>query len=49
MNKVKKELKGKSAKKLTDWSHKFKGWIETKDGKRIDWSYANEFDLYKNW
>ncbi len=49
MNKVLSKLRGKNAKKLTDWSHKFKGWIETKNGELIDYSYAKDFDLSKNW
>ncbi len=49
MNEVLTKLKGKSAKKLTDWSHKFKGYIETKNGEIIDYKYASDFDLYKNW
>lgn len=49
MNKVLLQLKGKKAKKLTDWSHKFNGWIETKDGELIDYSYAKDFELTKNW
>lgn len=49
MDKVKKQLKGKTANKLTSWSHKFKGWIETNDGEKIDLSYAKYFELTKNW
>lgn len=49
MDKVLLKLKGKNAKKLTDWSHKFKGWIETKDGELISYSYAKDFELQKNW
>lgn len=49
MKKVLFELKGKSAKKLTEWSHKFKGWIETKNGEIIDYKYAKDFDIKKNW
>lgn len=49
MKKVLFELKGKSAKKLTEWSHKFKGWIETKNGEIIDYKYAKDFDIEKNW
>lgn len=49
MDKVLTKLKGKSAKNLTDWSHKFKGYIDTKDGQIIDYKYASDFDLDKNW
>ena len=49
MDNVLSKLKGKNAKKLTDWSHKFKGWIETNDGELISYSYAKDFDLQKNW
>lgn len=49
MNKVLLKLKGKEAKKLTDWSHKFKGWIDTKNGEIIDYKYAKYFELEKNW
>lgn len=49
MDKVLSQLKGKEAKKLTDWSHLFSGWIETKDGELIDYSYAKDFELTKNW
>ena len=33
-----------SAKDLSDWSHKFIGWMKTKDGEIIDFKYAKEFD-----
>lgn len=49
MDKVLVQLKGKEAKKLTDWSHKFKGWIDTKNGEIIDYEYAKDFELEKNW
>lgn len=49
MDKVLIQLKGKEAKKLTDWSHKFKGWIDTKNGEIIDYKYAKFFELEKNW
>lgn len=49
MKKVLFELKGKSSKKLTEWSHKFKGWIDTKNGEIIDYKYAKDFDIEKNW
>ncbi|MBE6155937.1 MAG: DUF4065 domain-containing protein [Firmicutes bacterium] len=49
MNKVLHQLRGKEAKSLTDWSHKFKGWLDTKKGEIIDYKYAKYFDLEKNW
>jgi len=49
MNVVLKKLKNKSATCLTNWSHKFKGWVETKSGQQIDYSYAKNFDLNSNW
>lgn len=49
IDKVLKQLKGKKAKQLTDWSHLFKGWKETKDGELIDYAYAKDFELTKNW
>lgn len=49
MDKVLVQLKGKEAKKLTDWSHKFKGWIDTQNGEIIDYKYAKYFELEKNW
>ena len=42
---VKNKLKGKSAKELTEWSHRFKGWIDTKQGKIIDFKFSKYFDL----
>ncbi|HIT11512.1 MAG TPA: DUF4065 domain-containing protein [Candidatus Pelethosoma merdigallinarum] len=49
MDKVLSQLENKSASQLTEWSHKFKGWIETKDGEIIDYSYAKDFELKNNW
>ncbi len=49
MDKVLDKLKGKNATILTNWSHKFKGWIETNDGELISYSYAKDFDLQNNW
>ncbi len=49
MNKVLSQLKGKEAKKLTNWSHNFKGWTDTKNGELIDYKYAKYFELDKNW
>lgn len=45
VNRVKNALKGKTAKELTSWSHKFKGWLETKNGKIIEYKYSKYFDL----
>ena len=49
MDKVLLKLKGKSSKELSDWSHKFKGWIDTKDGEYISYSYSKDFELNENW
>ena len=49
MNKVIKKLKDKTSNELTNWSHNFKGWINTKPGKIISYSYAKDFDLIKGW
>lgn len=49
MDNVISKLKNKSAKELTDWSHLFKGWINTTDGEIIDFTYAKSFELLKNW
>jgi len=49
MNKVKKQLKEKNSKELSDWSHHFKGWINTKNGENISFKYAENFELYENW
>lgn len=45
LDKIIDEFKGMSAKDLSDWSHKFKGWTETKDGEIIDFKYARELDI----
>ena len=45
LEKIKEKLKGKTAAELTDWSHKFKGWIETKNGEMIDFKYSKYFKL----
>lgn len=46
MEKVKNKLKGKSAKELSLWSHKFIGWKATKPGEIINpKKYKDNFDL----
>lgn len=46
MKKIKETLKGKTAKELSDWSHTFLGWIETDNGKIIDYKkYKKYFNL----
>lgn len=46
MSKVKEFLKGKSAIDLSNWSHKFKGWIDTPLCALIDYKkYAKDFEL----
>ena len=49
MDEVIKKLKNKSSSSLTKWSHYFTGWKNTKNGDPIDYSYAKEFELNKNW
>lgn len=49
MNEVLKVLKDKTAVELSNWSHKFKGWIDTKNGEKIKFDYAKDFELNKNW
>ena len=49
MDKVLSELKNKSATQLTVWSHSFKGWLNTKNGEIINYSYAKDFELTNNW
>ena len=42
----KDKLLGKSSVSLSNWSHKFIGWKETKNGKIISFSkYKNEFNI----
>lgn len=45
LKKVKKSLKNKTAGELTNWSHNFVGWKETKMGKEINFKYAEYFEL----
>ena len=46
MEEIKKKLSKKTAKELSEWSHDFKGWKETKIGKIIDYEkYAKYFEL----
>ena len=46
MDEIKKKLRKKTAKELSDWSHDFKGWKETKIGKIIDYEkYAKYFEV----
>lgn len=49
MDKVLLKLSGKSSKELSNWSHKFKGWLDTKDGEYISYSYSKDFELNENW
>ena len=45
MKEVKMRLSKKSAKSLSLWSHKFKGWIETHTGEIISYEkYAQDFN-----
>lgn len=45
LDKIIDSFKGMSAKELSDWSHEFNGWTETKDGEIIDFKYAKELDI----
>ncbi len=50
MEKVKTKLKNKTSNELSEWSHKFIGWIDTKNGEIISFQkYAKEFNIDKNW
>ena len=42
---VKNKLKKYSATNLSEWSHKFKGWKETKHGETISYDYASYLDI----
>ena len=45
LDKVICAFKNKSANELSNWSHKFKGWIETKDGQKINYKYAKYLNI----
>lgn len=45
LKKVKSKLKKYSATELSEWSHKFKGWKETKNGEIISYKYAKDLDI----
>lgn len=50
LDKVKGKLTGKTANELSDWSHNFIGWQNTKNGQIIDYKkYINDFNLDKGW
>lgn len=42
---IKDKFKGYSASELSDWSHSFKGYINTKNGEMIDYKYAEYLDI----
>ncbi len=42
---VKEKLKKYSATILSEWSHSFKGWQETENGKIISYEYAQYLDI----
>ena len=42
---IKDKFKGYSASELSDWSHSFKGYIDTKNGKIIDYKSAKYLDI----
>lgn len=45
MKLIKDKFKGYPASELSDWSHNFKGYIDTKNGKIIDYKYAKYLDI----
>ena len=45
MDEVIRKYKNLSSKDLSNISHKYKGWIETKNGEIIDYKYADFFEL----
>lgn len=45
LKKVKNKLKKYSAATLSNWSHSFKGWKETKNGQVISYEYAKYLDI----
>lgn len=45
MKLIKDKFKGYSASELSDWSHSFKGYIDTKNGGIIDYKYAEYLDI----
>ena len=45
IDEVKKKFDGKTASELSDWSHKFIGWKNTKESKIIDFKYAKELNM----
>lgn len=45
MKLIKDKFKGYSANELSDWSHSFKGYIDTKNGEIIDYKYAEYLDI----
>lgn len=46
INQVLLKTENKSTKQLSDWSHTFKGWMDTEMGKEIDIKkYAKYFDM----
>lgn len=50
LEKVKKKLNGKTSIELSNWSHNFIGWQETKNGQIISYKkYTADFNLDKGW
>ncbi len=47
LKETKNILEGHTAKELSDWSHKFKGWEATKTGEFISYEYAKFLDFNK--
>lgn len=50
IKKVKTKLANKTSNELSEWSHKFKGWINTKNGEIISYTkYASDFNIEEGW
>lgn len=45
LNFVKNKLKGYTSNELSEWSHRFKGYKETKNGQIINYKYAKYLDF----
>ena len=45
MDEVINEYKDKTSKELSDISHEYIGWKNTKDGELIDFKYSDNFKL----
>ena len=45
LNEIKTKFKGKTSKNLSDWSHDFIGWKNTKTSSIINYEYAKKLNL----